>query len=75
MQTWSCKCGHKRWYGSDLPAVCDVCPDCGTNGLYRSGDYEPSLPHQYELQYDEHTGKPYLRCKICHKREPVTTSK
>jgi hypothetical protein len=77
MLYFKCKCGRMEFFGSGMcPALCDVCPTCGTTMLKdRDGNYFPPEPHKYKTKYNPDTGAPYERCTVCHQtREEIERS-
>jgi hypothetical protein len=77
MYFYSCKCGHEKHYCNGMmPHPCQVCPICGTTALRRKdGSFVPPEPHDWVTVYNEHTGKPYKRCRNCMETEGYEESK
>lgn len=76
MQYYRCKCGNLESWGSDGTTPCRACPKCGTTLAQHPDDHRQPVPHKWQTQYDQNTGKPYEICRVCMNRredvEPLT---
>lgn len=64
---YRCKCGSLESSAMRAPPRCRVCSDCGST-MSASPDRHPEpIEHEYVLRYDESSGKPYQKCRRCHR--------
>lgn len=65
-----CKCGKTESFNSGMmPQDCEGCDECGTTFSTNPDGHKERAPHDWKTMYDEHTGKPYRRCKKCYTKE------
>ena len=66
MRTFRCKCGDKiRWSSMGEGHDCEGCDICNTTFASRPEGHKELKPHEWEIKYNQNTGKPYKRCKNC----------
>ena len=50
-------------------ADCQGCEICNTTFASNPDGHHELKPHDYEIMYNQSTGKPYKRCKNCYQAE------
>ena len=65
MQYFRCKCGNLESWSSDGTTPCRACSKCGTTLAQHPDDHRTPVPHQWQTQYDQNTGKPFEFCRVC----------
>ena len=65
MKSLRCKCGKRVAWTSDSFPDCHGCPDCKTTYADQPDQHKEIQPHTWEIKYNQNTGKPYKRCKLC----------
>lgn len=65
MQYYRCKCGYKTAWGSMPCSDCQGCDKCNTTLETHPDMHQELKPHDFIEKFDENTGKPYKRCRIC----------
>ena len=70
MQYYRCKCGKHEYWGSGMvPAKCEGCEECNTTLEQNPENHRTPEAHDWVTKYDENTGEPYRRCRICYQKE------
>ena len=54
---------------------CEGCEKCQTTFAQHPDHHQPLIPHDWGVMYNQHTGKPYKRCKRCSYVEPQSYEK
>jgi hypothetical protein len=72
MQYYRCKCGDAVAWSSMGTYPCEGCEKCNTTLEQHPDHHRTPEPHDWQLKYDENTGKPsYYRCTVCCKRKEL----
>lgn len=69
MITLRCKCGEIVVHTSMGTQDCMGCEICGTTFAGHPDNHKPLQPHEWEVMYNQSTGKPYKRCKNCYQAD------
>jgi len=74
MNYWRCKCGKsEKWESGMPPRPCEGCDECGTTFATHATGHMMRAPHNLEIRYDTHTGKPSHKvCTECWERFELT---
>ena len=69
MQFYRCKCGSSRAFGSQSPAACHRCLECGSDLAQAPSLHGEPAPHAYyqELVDTDEGKKPLSRCRYCQR--------
>jgi hypothetical protein len=67
MLYYQCKCGEVTVTSSMGVPACDRCPKCGSRPAPGPRAHVDPVPHEYETRFAEDTGRPYERCRTCHR--------
>lgn len=66
---YRCKCGKCTGWSSMGMSDCQGCEECNTTLASHPEGHKELAPHEYEIMYYQHTGKPYKICKNCMKTD------
>lgn len=66
MRAWKCKCGKVEWFGSDAPAKCNGCEECGHNAY--GEEAAEHTPTTEETIRDGVTIRKRTYCRVCHEQ-------
>ena len=74
MRYYRCKCGKRTAMGSDSPAPCDGCPECGTTLDSHPAHHSTPEPHRWgkpEWEIDAKSGDRWQvqKCQNTYCRE------
>lgn len=70
MQYYRCRCGKCEAWGSDPPALCSGCPDCGSDLSGSPNTHREPKAHEFssvESLVTDQGNATITRCCYCHK--------